>query len=74
VQQSNGGNRTAVAQWRRNDSFASALQRNGIHRSVSDSAGDWEYADGSVRDMAGSVFCFRVWPDRDRFRKAALRP
>jgi hypothetical protein len=27
MQQSNGGNRTAEAQWRRNDSFASALRQ-----------------------------------------------
>jgi hypothetical protein len=27
-----------------------------IHRSVSDGAGDWEYADGSVRDTASFGF------------------
>jgi hypothetical protein len=29
-----------------------------IHRSVSDSSGDWEYAVGSVRDMASIGFLF----------------
>jgi hypothetical protein len=29
-----------------------------IHRSVSDSAGDWEYAERSVRDIACVGFLF----------------
>jgi len=31
---------------------------NFIHRSVSDDAGDWEYAPSSVRDMAASGLLF----------------
>jgi hypothetical protein len=34
------------------------LRKNGIHRSVSDGAGEWEYADSSVRDMASFGFLF----------------
>lgn len=33
-----------------------------IHLSVSAFATVWEYAVGSVRDMASSTICLRVWP------------
>jgi uncharacterized membrane protein len=36
---------------------------------VSDGVADWAYHIGSVRDMASSVSCLRVWRDRDHFGK-----
>jgi uncharacterized membrane protein len=53
--------------------LTSLLQQDRIHRSVSDGAGEWEYADSSVRDMARfPVFASGLIAIV--FRHAALRP
>jgi hypothetical protein len=38
--------------------LTSLLRQDRIHRSVSDGAGEWEYPDRSVRDMASFGFLF----------------
>jgi hypothetical protein len=48
-------------QWRNDGGMTgltSLLQQDRIHRSVSDGVDEWEYADGSVRDMASFGFLF----------------
>jgi len=51
-----------IGRWWRNDGgitgLTSLLQQDRIHRSVSDGADEWEYAGGSVRDMASFGFLF----------------